>query len=178
MKNTNSKKGFTIIEVVLVLAIAGLIFLMVFLALPALQRSQHDSQRTRDYTTLAGNITNFVSSNRNKLPKVGATLDANIYLNSTGEDPNGFPYVISVVECTTGQTDKNGACPTTSGNGFTIKNADGKDPANTTVYVIRHADCEGEGANGEAVPSYNASTRAFVVYGPLEATTSFCNANQ
>lgn len=36
-KNQNStKKGFTIIEVVLVLAVAGLIFLMVFLALPAL----------------------------------------------------------------------------------------------------------------------------------------------
>ena len=31
-----TKKGFTIIEVVLVLAIAGLIFLMVFIALPAL----------------------------------------------------------------------------------------------------------------------------------------------
>ena len=41
MKN---KKGFTIIEVVLVLAIAGLIFLMVFLALPALQRSQRNQQ--------------------------------------------------------------------------------------------------------------------------------------
>ena len=33
--STKSKKGFTIIEVVLVLAIAGLIFLMVFIALPA-----------------------------------------------------------------------------------------------------------------------------------------------
>ena len=43
--NTKSKKGFTIIEVVLVLAIAGLIFLMVFVALPALQRSQRDTQR-------------------------------------------------------------------------------------------------------------------------------------
>ncbi|MBQ3261101.1 type II secretion system protein, partial [Candidatus Saccharibacteria bacterium] len=32
--NINFKKGFTIIEVVLVLAIAGLIFLMVFIALP------------------------------------------------------------------------------------------------------------------------------------------------
>lgn len=39
------KNGFTIIEVVLVLAVAGLIFLMVFLALPALQRSQRDTQR-------------------------------------------------------------------------------------------------------------------------------------
>ncbi len=40
-----TRGGFTIIEVVLVLAIAGLIFLMVFIALPALQRAQRDSQR-------------------------------------------------------------------------------------------------------------------------------------
>jgi hypothetical protein cdiviTM7_02704 len=39
------KNGFTIIEVVLVLAVAGLIFLMVFLALPALQRSQRDTRK-------------------------------------------------------------------------------------------------------------------------------------
>ena len=36
------KKGFTIIEVVLVLAIAGLIFLIVFITLPAMQRGQRD----------------------------------------------------------------------------------------------------------------------------------------
>lgn len=50
--NTNSKEGFTIIEVVLVLAIAGLIFLMVFVALPSLQRSQRDTQRRNDLSRL------------------------------------------------------------------------------------------------------------------------------
>lgn len=39
------KQGFIIIEVVLVLTIAGLVFLMVFLALLALQRSQRDTLR-------------------------------------------------------------------------------------------------------------------------------------
>lgn len=43
-----NEKGFTIIEVVLVLAIAGLIFLIVFLALPQLQRSRRDTQRRGD----------------------------------------------------------------------------------------------------------------------------------
>lgn len=53
-KNQNlAKKGFTIIEVVLVLAIAGLIFLMVFLALPVLQRSQRDTQRKQDVAMVA-----------------------------------------------------------------------------------------------------------------------------
>lgn len=44
----NRKSGFTIIEVVLALAIAGLIFLMVFIALPALQRNRRDSQSKQD----------------------------------------------------------------------------------------------------------------------------------
>ena len=48
MTKKDNKKGFTIIEVVLVLAIAGLIFAMVFIALPALQRSQHDQSRKND----------------------------------------------------------------------------------------------------------------------------------
>ena len=45
MKKYKLYEGFTIIEVVLVLAIAGLIFLAVFLALPALQRSIRDKSR-------------------------------------------------------------------------------------------------------------------------------------
>ena len=66
--NKNNKKGFTIIEVVLVLAIAGLIFLMVFLALPALQRSQRDTQRKNDASRLRAAITDFSSNNKGRLP--------------------------------------------------------------------------------------------------------------
>lgn len=51
MFNNKYKNGFTIIEVVLVLAIAGLIFAMVFIALPALQRAQRDAQRKRHAET-------------------------------------------------------------------------------------------------------------------------------
>ncbi|MDO4978568.1 MAG: type II secretion system protein [Candidatus Saccharibacteria bacterium] len=66
--NTNSKKGFTIIEVVLVLAIAGLIFMMVFTALPALQRSQRDTQRNNDIARFQAAVTQYQSNNRGKLP--------------------------------------------------------------------------------------------------------------
>ena len=44
--------GFTIIEVVLVLAIAGLIFLIVFLALPQLQQSRRDTQKEPSFRFL------------------------------------------------------------------------------------------------------------------------------
>ena len=64
MINQQNKKGFTIIEVVLVLAIAGLIFLMVFIALPALQRSQRDQARKNDASVVAAAVNSFYSSNR------------------------------------------------------------------------------------------------------------------
>ena len=41
---TLHKKGFTIIEVALVLAVAGMIMLAVFIALPAVQRTERDSE--------------------------------------------------------------------------------------------------------------------------------------
>ena len=56
MKKHKHYQGFTIIEVVLVLAIAGLIFLMVFLALPALQRSQRDTQRKQTISRIAATL--------------------------------------------------------------------------------------------------------------------------
>ena len=62
-KQQHKKSGFTIIEVVLVLAIAGLIFLMVFIALPALQRNQRDTQRKNDMSRLSDAIDRWVANN-------------------------------------------------------------------------------------------------------------------
>ncbi len=65
----NEQTGFTIIEVVLVLAIAGLIFLIVFLALPSLQRSRRDSQRKSDAGRLVAAINNYQSNSKSELPE-------------------------------------------------------------------------------------------------------------
>jgi prepilin-type N-terminal cleavage/methylation domain-containing protein len=61
-------KGFTIIEVVLVLAIAALIFLMVFIALPGLQRAQKDQQRKSDLSRATVALATYASNNRNSIP--------------------------------------------------------------------------------------------------------------
>lgn len=66
--NQSKSKGFTIIEVVLVLAIAGLIFLVVFLALPALQSGQRDTQRKNDAGRMASQITAYQTNNQGALP--------------------------------------------------------------------------------------------------------------
>ena len=95
LKKDSSKKGFTIIEVVLVLAIAGLIFLMVFIALPALQRNQRDTQRKNDMGRLSSQLVNYTSSNRGSLPPAsieGYAAFVGQYLVAGGDsfiDPSG-----------------------------------------------------------------------------------------
>ena len=71
MKQQNKiNKGFTIIEVVLVLAIAGLIFLMIFIGLPALQRNQRDTQRRDDVGRFMSQLEQFRTNNRGAAPTV------------------------------------------------------------------------------------------------------------
>lgn len=68
MNAKSQQKGFTIIEVVLVLAIAALIFLMIFIALPALQRGQRDTARKQDQNKVATAITTWRGNHRGALP--------------------------------------------------------------------------------------------------------------
>lgn len=66
--STNSNKGFTIIEVLIVLAIAGLILLIVFLAVPALQRNSRNTQYKNDAAALIGAATEFSNNSQGAIP--------------------------------------------------------------------------------------------------------------
>jgi prepilin-type N-terminal cleavage/methylation domain-containing protein len=66
----HDSKGFTIIEVLIVLAIAGLILLIVFLAVPALQRNS----RNTSYRSEAAQLLSAASEHANN--KNGAALVA------------------------------------------------------------------------------------------------------
>lgn len=68
MNTVKKQQGFTIIEVVLVLAIAALIFLMIFIALPALQRGQRDTARKNDANAVASALNSYRSNNDGKMP--------------------------------------------------------------------------------------------------------------
>ena len=127
-QDIKNKKGFTIVEVVLVLGIAGLIFLMVFIALPSLVRNRRDTQRVSDMSRLATAINNYQQNNSGAIPsdKFGsyvsghATVDQNItrtlshqswayfydsyLLISSDEkdkfaDPEGNPYSLAISSC-------------------------------------------------------------------------------
>lgn len=80
MSNLHKRKseGFTIIEVLIVLAIAGLIMLIVFLAVPALQRSSRNTQRKNDVSSILGAVTDYTNNNGGTLPTSQATLNTAI----------------------------------------------------------------------------------------------------
>lgn len=65
-----NQKGFTIIEVMIVLAIAALILLAVFLAVPALQRNSRNTQRKDDISNVLAAVTEFESNNNGAVPTV------------------------------------------------------------------------------------------------------------
>lgn len=144
MKEKNSQKGFTIVEVSLVLAIAGLIFLMVFIALPALQRSQRDAKRRDDVGELLTAIQKYQNNNRGALPENSAApAEFKKYLRSSFEDPLGHEYMLTMQDCGvtgTGKCEING----------TIQSANF--PNGHKMYIVRSAACEGSEVIGSGNP--------------------------
>lgn len=67
-KLRKNNQGFTIIEVLIVLAIAGLILLIVFLAVPALQRNSRNTQRRNDVSALLAGVQEYANNNNGALP--------------------------------------------------------------------------------------------------------------
>lgn len=68
---TKSKKltqGFTIIEVLIVLAIAGLILAIVFLAVPALQRNSRNNAIRSDSANILAGVNEYISNNNGQMP--------------------------------------------------------------------------------------------------------------
>ena len=151
-KKTQMNRGFTIIEVVLVLAIAGLIFLMIFIAWPALSRTQRDSQRRDDISVLLKKVKDYQTNNRGALPTgetEGVYSDENApdtswggfyrdYLGSDFIDPGGAPYKLVVKKC--GETGAAGS-PCEEGRGLSDNATfDG----GGEIRVVLQATCDGQ----------------------------------
>ena len=68
MHKHGSQSGFTIIEVLVVLAIAGLIMVVVFLAVPALQRSGRNNALSTSANNILTGVGTYSSNNGGSLP--------------------------------------------------------------------------------------------------------------
>lgn len=186
-KGEKSKKGFTIIEVALVLAIAGLIFLMVFIALPALQRQQRDTARQEDINALVAAIKKYQSNNRgalpggsDRLPLTGVTYDINYngennkttwkgflrnYMDEGFVDPAGESYSLQVAECGGSKADE--VCTVYSRMADVTNNK----TVDYKLYIIQSAKCAGDEAKGALKTS---NPRRIAVLYRLENNGLFC----
>lgn len=144
-KTYKSQPGFTIIEVVLVLAIAALIFLMVFVALPALQSSQRDTARKNDASIVTTAVTDYTSAYRK--PLTGASSEQN---NLRG-------YVKDLDQY------NDGAAVIVKGGG-----ADTDKPPADQIWVHPNSKCDGPNA-GRSANARQASVRLL-----LENNNAYC----
>ena len=131
MKQLNNKKGFTLIEVVLVLAIGGLIFLLAFLAFQQVSTNRRDTQRRSDVARFVGEVQNYIGDSNSTQAPDAATFNGNIktnYLkNPTGPDGNAYIFGTTVgkdnvnyVKGAASQTFCDGSTPMTGSSDFKI----------------------------------------------------------
>lgn len=152
----NQTKGFTIIEVVLVLAIAALIFLLVFLALPALQRSRRDTQRRDDMSRVLSQVQTWQANNNGQVPASQSEVDT---LKSTYLQAGGDTF----------------SDPTT-GSVYTMTYMTGAKAATTfstvgTIYYVKGATCAAGGA------TTSGSGNQVAVATKLEGSGVYCVDN-
>lgn len=95
LRTIGKEEGFTIIEVVLVLAIAGLIFLVVFLALPQLQRSRRDTQRRNDAGRVLAALESYASNHNGAYPAANANNDDASFGNYNAANSFWGQYIIT-----------------------------------------------------------------------------------
>ena len=158
-----STAGFTIIEIMIVLAIAGLILLIVFLAVPALQRSARNTQRKNDVSAIAAAAANYISNNNGTIPTAlgndadGVSVDLCIVGGCPGANTNKEPaklgyYTQGKVSFSPGPT------PTS--------------PTTDTVVIVPGYSCPTGG--GISLSAANTSPRSEAILYELEPASFEC----
>ncbi|MFO0781870.1 MAG: type II secretion system protein [Candidatus Saccharimonadales bacterium] len=71
MTKTSKQHGFTIVEVLIVLAISGLILMMVFMTVPTLQRNARNNERKQDVSSILQAISRWELNNSGGFPASG-----------------------------------------------------------------------------------------------------------
>jgi len=148
MNLLRKEKGFTIIEVVLVLAIAGLIFLMVFIALPALQRNQRDTARKSDVASVASGVVAYTGNNRGSFP---TTVLLASYVKDVSDNilPNTVAAPSIIVQTAPTEASTNVA------------------PEDGNIWVTPGSECSTSSVGGQLLSK--GTTRQFTVITKLES---------
>lgn len=78
IKQLKEQKGFTLIEIIIVLAIAALIILVVLQAVAGAQKSQRDNTRKQEGSRIVSYLTQWASNNGGKYPAATDTINTDL----------------------------------------------------------------------------------------------------
>ena len=151
----NHQSGFTIIEVLIVLAIAGLIMVAVFTAVPALQRSSRNNQRKSSASQIMASISSYVANNNGALP-ASSTLQTALNDYKPGFYPTAQVYYGSST-----------TIPTSAAIGGV-----GSTGTLTTEDAIFISNAVCDSTTGTTATASGASSRSYVVIYAVESGTS------
>lgn len=178
------ESGFTIIEVLIVLAIAGLIMAIVFFAVPQLQRNSRDNQRQSVANRISAELTTYSGNNQGTYPFTGVNATpANCA--TIGTATTAFTCANWLNRYITGKVNIND--PSTGGPVTFMLFFPADTPATGTAvpgwtqgqaYVVVGASCLGEANYVKTGGGTAASSRKFAIFMPLERQdTWYCNDN-
>ncbi len=149
--------GFTIIEVMVVLTIAALIMLIVFLAIPQLNRNQRNTRRKDITNRIKSEVENYASNNNSSLP----TADANA---STGFNSGAGGFYTRYISAL------NFKDPTTNNITLSAWTTDANVNTIGTIYYVTGRVCSGETSAAGTATNYIVMTQ-------LEGNATYCLDN-
>jgi prepilin-type N-terminal cleavage/methylation domain-containing protein len=153
--------GFTIVETLIVLAIAGLILMMVFEAIPALQRSGRNNQRRSDVSIILESVSHYElnDSGNFPLPCGGGSGFPSCTATAGGASPNDYFLRFNA-----------GRLTYYIANGIVLRSISasttvGAVPTLDQVYVYNYQKCKTDGS-GQSTPQgagYNDVVALFAI---------------
>lgn len=187
LKRLLSKKnqaGFTIIEVMIVMALAGLILAAVIVAVPQLQRNQRNTARKSVLSRIKTEIDSYSGNNNGNIPAAAvATGQTNFGTASTaaGFFPRymGCTTAAGVTNCTTNINDPSTNTPvglTVAAAAMTTTAAlSGGTPGAVagSIHYSTTAVC-----SGEVVTGTGATARNYAILVQLEGGAVYCLDNK
>ena len=169
-ENKLNYEGFTIIEVLIVLAIAALILLVVFLAVPNLQRSQRNNGRKAEAARFSTSVTDFVGNNQGALPQTAADITS--IQNNFGT----FSYLFKAVASGPGvDLQTTSTCAMSAGNIRLCNGATLGTLANISSDAILVADGAKCGSSSIAMTLTSGSGTNIAVVYTVETASGFWN---
>ncbi len=178
------QSGFTIIEVMIVLAIAGLILVVVLVAIPQLQRNQRNNARQSNLSRVVTEVNNYSGNNNGRIPSSATDISSfsSRYLGGINvEDPTTGENLAVVY-----QTGVSGVPPLSddaavivvndngtagdTGDDFSEVTAGGGDLG--AAYFQTSSECDGE------TIATGAGARSFAIWTVLEGGAIYCLDNR